>query len=49
MLISFLLDNWSIFAWKPSDMPGVSRLVAEHSLNLDNTAQHEEEEEEEKG
>ena len=24
-LTSFLRENWDIFAWKPSDMPGVPR------------------------
>ena len=27
--------NWDIFAWKPSDMPGVPRELAEHTLNID--------------
>ena len=35
MLTSFLRDNWDIFAWKPSDMLGVPREEAEHSLDLD--------------
>ena len=26
--------NIDIFAWKPSDMPGIPREVAEHSLNI---------------
>ena len=34
-LTSFLLKNWDIFTWKPSDMPGVPREEAEHSLDLD--------------
>ena len=35
MLTSFLQENWDIFAWKPSDMPGVPREEDEHSLDLD--------------
>ena len=35
---SFPQDNWDIFAWKPSDMPGVPREEAEHSLDLDSKA-----------
>ena len=27
-LINFLLQNRDIFAWKPSDMPGIPRQVA---------------------
>ena len=27
--------NRDIFAWKPSDMPGVPRELAEHTLNID--------------
>jgi len=34
-LTSFLWVNWDIFAWKPSDMPGVPREEAKHSLDLD--------------
>jgi hypothetical protein len=30
-----LRENISVFAWKPSDMPGVSRDRIEHSLNID--------------
>ena len=26
--------NIDIFAWKPLDMPGIPREVAEHSLNI---------------
>ena len=32
-LVDFLRDNSDVFAWKPSDMPGIPREVAEHSLN----------------
>ena len=35
MLIEFIRENWDIFAWKPSDMPGVPRELAEHTLNID--------------
>ena len=34
-LREFLRKNWDIFAWKPSDMPGVPRELAEHTLNVD--------------
>src|SRR6266540_3593724 len=34
MLITFLQANQDIFAWKPSDMPGVPREVIEHCLNI---------------
>ena len=34
MLAKFLRENQDIFAWKPSDMPGVPRELAEHSLNV---------------
>jgi hypothetical protein len=33
-LRSFLKENWDIFAWHPSDMPGIPRRLAEHSLNI---------------
>src|SRR4051795_7088382 len=35
MLIEFLRENGDIFAWKPSDMPGVPRELAEHKLHVD--------------
>ena len=38
MLTSFLRANWDIFAWKPSDMPGVLREEAVHSLDLNEKA-----------
>lgn len=38
MLTSFLQENWDIFTWKPSDMPGVPREEAEHSLDLNKKA-----------
>jgi hypothetical protein len=38
MLIRFLRDNVSVFAWKPADMPGVSQHLIEHSLNVSKTA-----------
>jgi hypothetical protein len=34
VLVNFLCANTDIFAWSPSDMPGISRLVAEHSLDI---------------
>ena len=34
-LIEFIRENRDIFAWKPSDMPGVPRGLAEHPLNID--------------
>jgi hypothetical protein len=30
-----LRENVSVFIWKPSDIPGVSRDQIEHSLNVD--------------
>jgi hypothetical protein len=40
VLIRFLRDNISVFAWKPADMPGVPRHLIEHSLNVSKTARH---------
>jgi hypothetical protein len=37
-LTSFLRDNADIFAWTPSDMPGVPRELDEHSLDVSKTA-----------
>jgi hypothetical protein len=37
-LTSFLRDNTDIFAWSPSDMPGVPRELAEHRLEVNKTA-----------
>jgi hypothetical protein len=37
-LTSFLRDNVDIFAWSPSDMPGVPRELAEHRLEVNKTA-----------
>jgi hypothetical protein len=34
-LIKFLQENTDIFAWKPTDMPGVPRELIEHKLHLD--------------
>jgi hypothetical protein len=34
MLIDFLRANVDIFAWGPSDMPGIPREVAEHALEI---------------
>ncbi|GJY51235.1 hypothetical protein Tco_0442082 [Tanacetum coccineum] len=33
-LCSLLKQNLDIFAWKPADMTGVSRSIAEHRLNI---------------
>ena len=33
-LREFLRENWDIFSWHPSDMPGIPRRLAEHSLNI---------------
>ena len=33
-LRAFLHENWNIFAWHPSDMPGIPRRLAKHSLNI---------------
>jgi hypothetical protein len=35
VLIEFLHERWEIFAWCPSDMPGVPRELVEHALNVD--------------
>ena len=34
MLVDFLRANADVFAWSPSDMPGIPRDVAEHSLDI---------------
>jgi hypothetical protein len=34
VLIDFLRANADIFAWSLSDMPGIPREVAEHSLDI---------------
>jgi hypothetical protein len=34
VLIDFLRANADVFAWSPSDMPGIPRDVAEHSLDI---------------
>jgi hypothetical protein len=34
VLVDFLHANADIFAWSPSDMPGIPREVAEHSLDI---------------
>jgi len=34
VLVDFLRANADIFAWSPSDMPGIQREVAEHSLDI---------------
>ena len=34
VLVDFLRTNADIFAWSPSDMPGIPRDVTEHSLDI---------------
>jgi hypothetical protein len=34
VLVDFLRANADVFAWGPSDMPGIPRDVAEHSLDI---------------
>jgi hypothetical protein len=34
VLVDFLHANTDIFVWSPSDMPGIPREVAEHSLDI---------------
>jgi hypothetical protein len=34
VLVDFLRANANIFVWSPSDMPGILREVAEHSLDI---------------
>jgi hypothetical protein len=34
VLVNFLRANADVFAWSPSDMPGIPREVAEHSLDI---------------
>jgi hypothetical protein len=34
VLVKFLYANLDIFAWSPSNMPGIPREVAEHSLDI---------------
>jgi hypothetical protein len=34
VLVDFLSANTDIFAWSPSDMPGIPRDVAERSLDV---------------
>jgi hypothetical protein len=34
VLVDFLHVNAGIFTWSPSDMPGIPREVAEHSLDI---------------
>jgi hypothetical protein len=34
VLVNFLRANADIFAWSPSDMPGIPREVIEHSLDI---------------
>jgi len=34
VLVEFLCANADMFAWSPSDMPGILREVTEHSLEI---------------
>jgi hypothetical protein len=34
VLISLLCMNVEVFAWSPSDMPGIPREVVKHSLDI---------------
>jgi hypothetical protein len=34
VLVDFLRANTDIFVWSPSDMPGIPREVAEHTLDI---------------
>jgi hypothetical protein len=34
VLVDFLRANVDIFAWSPSDMPGIPREVVEHALEI---------------
>jgi hypothetical protein len=34
VLVDFLCTNAEVFAWSPSDMPGIPRDVAEYSLDI---------------
>jgi hypothetical protein len=34
VLVDFLRAKIEVFAWSPSDMPGIPREVAEHSLDI---------------
>jgi hypothetical protein len=34
VLVDFLRTNVEVFAWSPSDMPGILRDVVEHSLDI---------------
>jgi hypothetical protein len=38
VLVSFLRENISVFAWKPADMPGVPWELIEHSLDVSKIA-----------
>src|SRR3954470_17619265 len=37
-LMEFLRERWEIFAWQPSDMPGIPRELAEHALHVNPNA-----------
>ena len=35
VLIEFIRENRDVFAWTPSDMPGIPTELAEHKLHVD--------------
>lgn len=37
-LVSFLRNNRDVFAWKPMDLPGIPREIAEHAMNIQSSA-----------
>ena len=38
MIVEFIRENRDVFAWKPSDMPGVLRELVVHSLHVNPNA-----------
>ena len=40
MLTNFLRDNKDIFTWKPTDMLGVPRELAEHRIDINEGSKH---------
>jgi hypothetical protein len=40
VVVDFLCANAEVFVWSPSDMPGIPRDVAEHSLDIGSGARH---------
>jgi hypothetical protein len=35
VLVTFLQENFDVFTWQISDMPGIPREVIEHKLGID--------------